>query len=246
MIIGSNRLFYDKLPSTNTLAASLLNNEDIEEGTVIHTNFQTAGRGQKNNIWESEKSKNLLFSVILYPDKVLPAEQFYISMAVSIGICDFIDRYFPGSKIKWPNDIYINDDKIAGILIENSIRGEIIESTITGIGFNINQEEFAVTTPKPVSLKILTGKEFDTLTCLDQMLSDLDERYKQLLYGDRELIRSGYIKRLYRFNEWHEFRASGAIFRGKITNISSYGNLMLMMEDGLISEFSFKEIEYLI
>ena len=152
MIIGSNLVFCENLTSTNKQASELLKKNDIPEGTVVHSDFQTAGRGQPGNRWESEKGRNLLISVILYPGSVKPHEQFLISMTISLGICDFIDRHLPGSKVKWPNDIYVKDDKIAGVLIENSIMGDSIENTVAGIGLNINQEEFPILSREMTSL----------------------------------------------------------------------------------------------
>ncbi|MCX6329107.1 MAG: biotin--[acetyl-CoA-carboxylase] ligase, partial [Bacteroidia bacterium] len=166
MIIGSILNFYKNLSSTNDQASLLLKTESPPEGTVIYTDSQSAGRGQKDNKWESDEGKNLLISIILYPKSIAPENQFYISMAVSLGICDFIDSFFPGSKIKWPNDIYIKNDKIAGILIENSILGETIENSVAGIGININQEKFSDVVPNPVSIKMVTGNEYDRVICL--------------------------------------------------------------------------------
>src|SRR4030043_1139663 len=157
MIIGSNIIPYENLTSTNTEAALLLKKNNIPEGTVIHTEYQTAGRGQHGNRGESEKGKNLLISIILYPGSVKSEEQFLISMTISLGICDFVDRYLEGSKVKWPNDIYFKDDKIAGILIENSLMGDTIESSVAGIGLNINQENFPGEIRNPVSLRMITG-----------------------------------------------------------------------------------------
>ncbi len=181
MIIGSNIIFHNELISTNTCAALLLKQQKPPEGTVIHANFQTAGKGQKGNIWVSEAGKNLLFSIILFPDMIKPEEQFGISMAISLGICDFLNKLIPVCSIKWPNDIYAGDDKIAGILIENSIRGGNIESSIAGIGLNINQVIFPSYLPNPVSLKLITGKEHDPDYCLNELLSSLDKRYKMLI-----------------------------------------------------------------
>jgi len=245
MIIGSDLIFYRNLSSTNTEASILLKNKDIKEGTVIYTDFQTAGRGQTGNKWESETGKNLLISLILYPSSINPEEQFLISMAVSLGICDFIDRYISGSKIKWPNDIYIKDDKIAGILIENSIIGETIESTVAGIGLNINQEKFTINALNPVSLRLITGREYDLGVCLKQLLSDLDLRYKQLLYGNRDVLQSEYIARLYRFMEWRTYRSGDSIFTGRILNVSTSGSLQIRKKKGKILEFSFKEVDFI-
>jgi len=245
MTIGSNILFYETLESTNTTASSMLRNTELAEGTVIQAAFQSSGRGQSGNGWQSESGRNLLISVVLYPGSVRPGEQFLISMTISLGMCDFTDRYYKGSRIKWPNDIYVNNDKIAGILIENSIMGDKIESSVVGIGFNINQEKFDAGIPNPASLKMITGMDHDTGTCLKQMLASLDKRYKQLLYGDRETIRDEYFSRLYRAGEWHNYRSSGIEFKGKISGILPSGKIMIEAKDGTLREFSFKEVNYI-
>ncbi len=246
MIIGSNLVFCENLTSTNKQASELLKKNDIPEGTVVHSDFQTAGRGQPGNRWESEKGRNLLISVILYPGSVKPHEQFLISMTISLGICDFIDRHLPGSKVKWPNDIYVKDDKIAGVLIENSIMGDSIENTVAGIGLNINQEEFPDEIRNPVSLKMLTQKEYSRNICLNDLLSDLDKRYKLLLYGDRNSIRNEYVSRLYRFNEQHKYKAGKRTFTGRITDVSVSGILSITEENRKTSRFSFKEVDFLL
>ncbi len=164
MIIGSNIYFYDHLTSTNSEAVRLLKESGLPEGAVISAGFQSAGRGQKENKWESEEGKNLLISVILFPINIEPDLQFIISMTISLGICDFLKRHIPASSIKWPNDIYVNNDKIAGVLIENSIMGSSIEYSIAGIGLNINQEKFTGDAPNPVSLKNITGIDYDIPT----------------------------------------------------------------------------------
>jgi BirA family biotin operon repressor/biotin-[acetyl-CoA-carboxylase] ligase len=245
MIIVSELIFYKSLSSTNNEASVLLRKKEIKEGTVIYTDFQTAGKGQTGNRWESDAGKNLLFSIILYPSSVEPEGQFIISMALSLGICDFTDRYFSGSKVKWPNDIYIKNDKIAGILIENSIIGDNIENTVAGIGLNINQEDFRGKATNPVSFKLITGEEYDLKSCLSQLLSDLDKRYSQLLYGDRNLIADDYNARLYRVMEWHEFRSGENVFTGRILGVSSSGRLRIVDRKSRVTEFSFREVEFI-
>jgi len=245
MIIGSNLLFHATLSSTNTEATALLRSGEQPEGTIIYTDFQTAGKGQPGNKWESEKGKNLLFSIILYPQPISPADQFLISMSISLGICDFLDRHCSGVKIKWPNDIYLKDDKIAGILIENSVIGTTIENSVAGIGLNLNQDNFEGIFPRPVSLKMAAGKECDRLACLKELLRDLDIRYKQLLYGDSEQIKSDYLSRLYRIGEWHLYKSSGAQFTGRIIDVLISGQIRIEQKEGRISEFSFKEFSYL-
>jgi BirA family transcriptional regulator, biotin operon repressor / biotin---[acetyl-CoA-carboxylase] ligase len=245
MVIGSNLIFYNELPSTNTEAALLLKSGEQIEGTVIHTDFQSAGKGQAGNKWESENGKNLLFSVILYPQSISPYDQFLVSMTISLGICDFLDRLCTGARIKWPNDIYLGNGKIAGILIENSILGTMIETSVAGIGLNINQESFASILPRPVSLKMATGKEYNISDCLQELLSDLDRRYKHLMYGDRNLIKHDYLARLYRFMEWSSFSSAGSVFTGRITDVLISGQIMIEEKGGLTREFSFKDFSYL-
>jgi len=246
MIIGSNLIFRETLASTNTEASLLLRRGDVPEGTVIHTDFQTAGRGQQGNTWEGERGRNLLVSIILYPQSVKPGEQFLISMTISLGVCDFIDRHATGCKVKWPNDIYVKDDKIGGILIENSIMGDITESTIAGIGININQEKFPDGIKNPGSLKLITGKELNVEKCLSDLLSGLDKRYKQLLYGDRKKIHDEYKACLYRYNELYDYRAGGKIIKGRISDVSVSGILTIKSESGTAHRFSFKEVDFMI
>jgi BirA family transcriptional regulator, biotin operon repressor / biotin---[acetyl-CoA-carboxylase] ligase len=246
MIIGSKVIFRESLPSTNTYLSQLIGKEDLTEGTIIHTGYQSGGRGQSGNKWESEPGKNLLISILIYPSIIKPANQFYISMAFSLGVCDFLTRYIPGYSVKWPNDIYVNNDKIAGILIENSIMGSNIEYSIAGIGLNINQETFLSAAPNPVSLKILTGKNYEINTCLSQLSMDLDRRYKQVLSESFKLIRNDYVSKLYRLKIWSEYRDQTGLFTGRILSVSETGMLQIERKSGLLREYSFKEIEFIL
>lgn len=246
MIIGSKLLFFKNLPSTNSHAASMLRDQEVYEGSIIHTNYQTAGRGHGENKWESEENKNLLISIVLFPSMINPADQFLLSISVSLGICDFLVRYTPEISIKWPNDIYAKNDKIAGILIENSIMGDLIEHTIAGIGININQTKFRSDAPNPVSLANLTGKKYDLSECLGQLASSLDKRYKYLISGDFELIKRDYLSWLYRFKQWGRYRDMNGLFNGKISNVLDSGRLLIEREGGSLIEYSFKEIDFII
>jgi BirA family biotin operon repressor/biotin-[acetyl-CoA-carboxylase] ligase len=246
MIIGSNLLFFENLPSTNSHAAYLLKRESLPEGTIVRTNYQSAGKGYSGNSWESEDGKNLLISVILFPAFLKPSDQFNISMTISLGICDFLGRFIPGCSVKWPNDIYINNDKIAGILIESAIIADKFEYSIAGIGLNINQEKFISQAPNPVSLKMITGKTFDLTELLGQLAAGLDRRYKQLIAGDKAKIRSDYESKLYRINRWSAFRDINGIFTGRILTIGDYGSLKIESSDRKIREYSFKEVEFIL
>jgi BirA family transcriptional regulator, biotin operon repressor / biotin---[acetyl-CoA-carboxylase] ligase len=246
MIIGSNLIFKKNLPSTNTYAADLLKKNSPQEGTIIQTNFQSAGRGQTGNKWESEDGNNLLISIILYPSTVNPSEQFTISMAVSLGICDFVTRFSGDSSVKWPNDIYVKNDKIAGILIENSVMGAKIENSIVGIGLNINQISFKSDAPNPVSLKLVTGADYILPECLAELASDLDIRYKQVIAEEFQLLKDDYASKLYRINEWADFIDKNGRFEGKIVSVTDSGKLVIERKPGKQTEYSFKEVEFII
>jgi BirA family biotin operon repressor/biotin-[acetyl-CoA-carboxylase] ligase len=246
MRIGSELKFCKNLPSTNNYAAVLLKNSNVDEGTIIYTNFQSAGRGQTGNSWVSEDGKNLLISIILYPSMIEPADQFLISMAVSLGITGFLDRHIHGSTIKWPNDIYIKSDKIAGILIENTLIGNTIENCVAGIGLNINQTEFGSDAPNPVSLSQLTGQQYDLGECLIQLSDEINERYQQLVNSDYIRLRADYLSRLFRKDEWCKWRDETGVFTGRIVTVSPEGRLMIERERGTKTGYAFKEIEFIL
>jgi BirA family biotin operon repressor/biotin-[acetyl-CoA-carboxylase] ligase len=245
MIIGSNLLFFENLPSTNTYTADLLKKGSLQEGTIVFTNYQSAGRGYSKNRWENEDGKNLLISIVLIPSFINPEDQFQISMTISLGICDFLMRYIHDCSIKWPNDIYVNNDKIAGIIIESSVSGNQIESTVAGIGLNINQEKFISNAPNPVSLTLLTGRSYDLISCINQLATDIDKRYKQLIAGNSEEIKKEYVSKLYRLNEWCEFRDNKEIYTGRVLTIGEYGRIKIEKQNGEINSYSFKEIEFI-
>ena len=206
--------------------------------------FRRQGEAITETAGKVKYGKNLLISIILYPSFINAGDQFRISMAISLGIYDFLTVLIPECSIKWPNDIYVNNDKIAGILIENSISGDRIENTVAGIGLNINQEKFS-DAPNPVSLRILTGKSFDLNTCLTQLSKDLDKRYKQLIAGNSDQIIREYNSKLYRLNQWFKFRDSKGIRTGRILSTGEYGRLKIESQDGEQNEYNFKEVEFI-
>ncbi len=246
MIIGSNIISVPKLTSSNTHLSALIKSQELPEGTVVTTAFQTGGRGQAGNTWESEGGKNLLFSILLRPTGITAEKQFLISMIISLGICDFADRFTDSAAIKWPNDIYVGNDKIAGILIENSVMENMTDYSIAGIGVNITQVILTSGAPNPVSLKMITGKEYNLNKCLEQVLSDLDRRYKQLIAGDTNLIRNDYTGRLFRFGEWSRYSDNTGYFTGKILSVTPEGLIILEKDSGKTVGYSFRELDFII
>ena len=245
MTIGSNIIFRAKLDSTNVFASSILKTGAPCEGTIIRAGVQTAGKGQMGARWESEEEKNLLISIILYPKKIKIIDQFLISMTISLGVFDFISSYAEGCKIKWPNDIYVFDDKIAGILIENSVMNNAIIDTVAGIGLNINQEVFTSGVPNPTSLKLLTSTNFDIDNCLNELCKRLDKRYKTLMSRAYNEIIDDYNNNLYRFNQWSAFCDAQGKFMGRILSVNSSGIITIEIDDNKLKEYSFKEVSFI-
>ena len=246
MIVGSNVMHSEKVSSTNTVAAAMLRESPPAEGTAITASYQETGRGQSGNRWESEPGKNLLMSVILYPVMVRPAEQFIISVMVSLAVHDLVSQYTSLARIKWPNDIYVGDDKIAGILIENSITGETLGSSIAGIGLNINQSVFLSGAPNPVSLCQVTGCEHDLSTITRDLLAALDRRYDMIIRGKRIELEEEYFRALYRAREWHRYSDNEGEFEGMIESVRPDGMLEVRKREGVTRLYAFRELDYIL
>jgi BirA family biotin operon repressor/biotin-[acetyl-CoA-carboxylase] ligase len=244
MIIGSSVSRYEKVSSTNTVAAALLREAKPVEGTVITASFQESGRGQAGNTWESEPGSNLLMSVILYPVMVKPADQFVISQMVSLAVHDLVALHTAEARIKWPNDIYVRDDKIAGILIENTIMGDRLGSTVAGIGLNVNQTIFRSGAPNPVSLASVTGTGHNLQAVTGKLTSLLDNRYGMIIRGETAALAQDYHDVLYRSGEWHRYTDDGGEFEGMIEHVRPDGILMMLRKDGKRAMYAFKEINY--
>ena len=192
IFIGQYCIKLDKVDSTNSHLTQLCSEKNIPEGAVVITQQQEQGRGQRGTNWQSEAGKNITLSILLKPTFLKPEEQFALSKTISLGVLDFISSIYL-SKIKWPNDIYIDDKKVGGILIENSVSGNSISHSIIGIGINMNQEKFSEELPNPTSLKLISGKEFNLEDCLEQLCSTIEKRYLQLRNHPKE-VDSDYLK----------------------------------------------------
>jgi len=246
MVVGSNVRHCEKVSSTNTVAAAMLRESPPAEGTVITASYQESGRGQPGNSWESEPGKNLLMSVILYPVMVTPADQFIISRMISLAVCDLVSKYTSLARIKWPNDIYVGDDKIAGILIENSIMGTTLGSTIAGIGLNVNQIVFRSGAPNPVSLCQVTGHEHDLPTVINELIASLDRRYVMVIKGERTPLETEYHDALYRAGEWHRYSDNDGEFTGMIEKVMADGMIAVRKRNGTRYLYAFREIDYIL
>ncbi len=236
-------IYYESVDSTNEEMQRIMQKIDIEEGTVISAGFQTSGKGHMGNTWESEPGKNLLMSILFLPDFLKPEYQFYLSRIVSLALLELIGSYCKNVKIKWPNDISIDDKKIAGILIENHLKGDKIEKSIAGIGLNVNQERFSSDVPDPTSLYMETGCHIDMTKLLDKLLEKLEKKYNMLANNELDMIYRNYHDHLYGFSEIRNFSSRGKKFRARITGTEPTGELKLETEEGEILRFGFKEVK---
>lgn len=230
--------------STNLTLNNLSKNKALENGTVLISNIQTQGKGQRNNYWESEPYKNLTFSIFYKNLNIHIDKQFYISMAVSLGIIDFLKDLKIYATIKWPNDIYVNNDKICGILIENNISKNKISSTIIGIGLNVNQTSFLKTTKNASSLKLILNKEFSLEDLLPLLLNKIQKRTSEIFNNNFKKIKIDYLNKLYLFNVFNKFSISDKYLKAKIIDVEENGKLVLQTYDGKKLKFFFKEITF--
>lgn len=221
----------------------LVRKERVPEGTVIRTDFQTKGRGQIGNCWVSDRGENLLFSVILHPSHIPANNQFILSQCVALAVRDTVACFCDAVTVKWPNDVYVGSNKIAGILIENLLVSKMIETSIVGIGLNVNQTMF-VGAPNPTSLKIEIGQECNTDAVLEMFL----EKFKQY-YGavsnDSDAIRIRYEQNLYLLGTPSLFQDCTGVFKGVISSVGEDGRLLIIDENGEHRHYYFKEVEYL-
>uniref|UniRef100_UPI0032162319 biotin--[acetyl-CoA-carboxylase] ligase n=1 Tax=uncultured Draconibacterium sp. TaxID=1573823 RepID=UPI0032162319 len=244
-LTDKNTIVLNEVDSTNNYAKQLIADKAVE-GTVVLAHYQKRGKGQEGNFWESEANKNLLFSLILYPGFLDAGKQFFISKIVSLALVEVLKKEIKEVHIKWPNDIYVGNKKIAGILIENTIKGSWLDSTIIGIGLNLNQECFKSDAPNPVSLKQLTGKEYLVQVVLTEFFNCFNLLMDELMNGNFEMINKAYMAQLFRQKQWSLFRKDGNEFVARIVGIGEFGQLQLQKKSGEISEFLFKEVEFVI
>jgi len=232
--------------STNSYAARLLHDEIPEEGTLIVSNHQNAGRGQRGTVWESENGLNLLLSYILYPSFLPLQNQFILNEAIALSLHDTIQQFTSFDVlIKWPNDILAGGGKIAGILIENSIRNGKIIHSIAGAGININQLHFSQFNPPATSLFILENKIFNFQDILQTLNLQLDKWYTHLRMGNYSRIHEAYLNHLFKYKTQSKFESSGIRFTGTITGINKDGQLEISKEDGTDVKFNHKEVKFL-
>ncbi|HXK80846.1 MAG TPA: biotin--[acetyl-CoA-carboxylase] ligase [Bacteroidales bacterium] len=230
------QFLYKELDSTNIEAQRLIK-DGLNQNAAIISQFQLKGKGQKGNCWHSENGKNILISIVCFHN--MPMEnQFDISIKSSLGIIDFLDDYSIKAQIKWPNDILINGKKLAGILIENNVKGRFLSSSIIGIGLNVNQNSFPKELTQAISLNLITKQthnlERDTKLLIEKVLNRLNTNYNQ---------KSEYLNKLFGFKEYQKYLYKSEFISASIQDVLSTGELVLQKEDGSVITCVFKEIQ---
>jgi BirA family biotin operon repressor/biotin-[acetyl-CoA-carboxylase] ligase len=246
LFLGKNVIYLPTCHSTNDIAMQLATETRVVEGTLVVTGNQSKGRGQRGNTWLSEPDANLTFSLLLTP-RFLPVDrQFLLNISLSLAISDLVQDALPYSEdtvvsVKWPNDIYINSNKTAGILIENTLKKTNLEICVAGIGLNVNQTRFGF--KGPTSLAAISGEKYDLAKLLEDLVCYVEKRYLQLRSGDHAGLQNDYLERLYWKDEPRLFQ-SEFLFEGKIRGIDKTGHLLIETQRGLES-FGIKDVKFI-
>ncbi|NLJ08383.1 MAG: biotin--[acetyl-CoA-carboxylase] ligase [Sphingobacteriales bacterium] len=240
----ANIIRLEETDSTNDHAWRLMAESKLPEFTVVSARFQSKGKGQGNNSWHSRKAENILASVVLYPDFLLLEHFFYLNKITALSIASCLEKYLPAEKIsiKWPNDIYVNENKIAGILIQNELGVNGFSKTVAGMGININQADFPEELPNPVSLFLLTRIKHNLDSILLEIIDLLFVFYQKLKEKEFQFLDEAYLNRLYGLNELRTFRDHSGNFQGIIKGVRHDGKLMVEKEGTGLLHFDFKEI----
>ena len=242
-----NRLHLPQCQSTNDeLQKQIQQNKDrLPEGFILSTDYQSAGRGQRGNRWESEPGKNLLFSIFLRPSFLKPSEAFRLSSAVALGVAKALeDKLGPaadGFKLKWPNDFFFHDRKLGGMLIETVFSGDRIDRAVCGIGLNVNQKDLP---PQAISLSTILGMEAERTALMETISALILAEYNKLREGGWQTTRSGYLSRLYRLARpaWYTL-PDGSRFQAMLKSVGEQGELILLCHEGE-KKFQFKEVGF--
>ncbi len=251
---------FKNIESTNSYLQNLLDRGEEITDNIVVTDFQTSGKGQGKNVWHSEEGKNLLFSIALDMSFLKAEDQFLLTQMVSVAVIDVLKKYLPEENlfIKWPNDIYFNDKKIAGVLIKNEIKGMMMGTSIIGIGLNVNQTDFDESLPNPISMKIITGKDYDLEKILLEVTESLSHRvtkchshshsqsHSQRHSQRQSPIANSYINHLYRYKQWAFYEHEGRLKEMMIIGYDRFGRLMLKEKNNCEVICDLKEITFVI
>ena len=234
------------IDSTNSYLKKEALKKRLKSYTVVMVNHQQMGRGQMGTSWDSDKGKNMTISILVNFNNFKIEHQFYLSMAVSLGVLTVVNQYVKTMLfIKWPNDILAVKDKVAGILIENVLKGNRIDYTVIGVGLNVNQTEFNPSLSNVTSLKKITGRHFDLDEIVSKLITSIQSFVNYIESKDFKKLKQLYINELYKFNKPAMFKDNnGVLFLGKITDIADDGRLVVTLENETTRKFNLKEIKF--
>ena len=244
---GKSIHFLPSCHSTNTVASELIRNQEAVNGLIVITNEQTAGRGQQGNTWLSTANLNLTFSAIFFPSTYFITDSFYLNIVSSLAVAKTMEEFIPSNKqvsVKWPNDVYIGNKKVSGILIENTLRADKINSVVMGIGINVNQPEFEYTTA--TSMLHESDRAFSLQEVLDRLCEHIETLYLKLNAGLKHELLNLYQSKLYALNTLHAYQDEDGDFMGYMRGVEENGTLLMEKESGTKREYQFKEVRFII
>lgn len=240
------RIHLPATESTNTaLRLWMDGHEPSEELILLDADEQTCGRGQRGNHWESAPGENLTFSLACRPREVPPARQFLLSQAIALAVQEPLAQLAEGFTVKWPNDIYWQDRKVSGTLIECDLQGKHIHTCVIGTGINVNQTRFLSDAPNPVSLRQILGHPINREQLLLAVLHAFVRRYRQIQQGQASTLHTDYMACLYRAQGLHPYADAQGTFLAEIADILPTGHLVLRRKGGQINRYEFKEVTFL-
>ena len=245
--MSMNILHFDEINSTNVFLYDKMSEKTDIADTVVVAAHQTAGRGMDKNHWESDAGKNLLFSIALNVNFLEAENQFKISQAVSVAIVETLSQFIDNQQlyIKWPNDIYFGDKKLAGMLIQNTIEGRMMGVSIIGIGLNVNQMQFSKDIPNPISLKMISDKDFNPEDLLNLLIDNIKNSVEGLRFEENWIvIERKYVLKSYRFGKWADYFYQNEIKSLKISGFDKYGRLLLQDKEGAEIVCDVKELQF--
>ncbi len=243
LFLGKKVEYLSECQSTNQILSHQYQNQQLMEGHIIWADHQTNGKGQRGNVWLSEPGENLLFSILLKPNTLLPKQAYLVNIVSGIAVIDCLNQMFEATfELKWPNDVYVNDQKIAGILVETSIESGRVGAATVGIGLNVNQKHFSI--PTATSLYILNGTTADRGSILEQLIISLEKYYLILKSGAISRLISDYYKVMRWRGELHTFEADRERFEGEIIGIDDTGRLLIRTNQK-VRRFDVKEVKFL-
>ena len=244
-IVGKPFVVLSSVDSTNNYAMRQVQKRLAEHGTAYFAIEQTKGKGQRNKQWQSARGENIILSIVLNTSSLSISQQFVLSIMSALSVLDLFNKYTTKKAfIKWPNDIYLDDRKAAGILIENAIQGSHWRFAVVGFGVNINQTVFDASLKNPVSLKQITTEHYDVTRLAQEICSMFQRRLAQLESAEEQHMLAEYNNALYRKNIVTKFKAGTRIFSAAVKGVNKDGSLVV--GDGFEESFEFGKIEWLI